>query len=94
MMCNASWKRRITLLVVLTVAFIWGNSLMPGTVSGAISDWAGAVLSRIFGGEVDTVHGHGVLRISDPWRGALFAAAAGKAMEHAGPVRGTDGAFG
>ena len=39
MMCNASWKRRITLLVVLTVAFIWGNSLMPGTVSGAISDW-------------------------------------------------------
>ena len=62
MMCNASWKRRITLLVVLTVAFIWGNSLMPGAVSGAISDWAGAVLSRIFGGEVDTVHGHGVLR--------------------------------
>ena len=62
MMCNASWKRRITLLVVLTVAFIWGNSLMPGTVSGAISDWAGAVLSRIFGGEVDTMHGHGVLR--------------------------------
>ena len=62
MTCNASWKRRITLLVVLTVAFIWGNSLMPGTVSGAISDWAGAVLSRIFGGEVDTVHGHGVLR--------------------------------
>ena len=62
MTCNASWKRRITLLVVLTVAFIWGNSLMPGTVSGAISDWAGAVLSRIFGGAVDTVHGHGVLR--------------------------------
>ena len=59
---NEKRNRGLILLVVLTLAFIWGNSLMPGTVSSAISDWAGAVLSRIFGGEVDTVHGHGVLR--------------------------------
>ena len=52
----------LTVLVGLTLAFIWGNSLMPGAVSGAISDWFGAVLSHIFGGQVDTVHGHGVLR--------------------------------
>ena len=35
---------------------------MPGTISGAISDWVGAVLSRLLGGAVDTTAGHGVLR--------------------------------
>ena len=52
----------LTVLVGLTLAFIWGNSLMPGAVSGAVSDWFGSVLSHIFGDEVDTVHGHGMLR--------------------------------
>lgn len=55
-------RTALTILVVLTLAFIWGNSLMPGAISGAISDWFGAVLGHIFGGQVDTVHGHGVLR--------------------------------
>ena len=55
-------QRILTGLVVLTLCFIWGNSLMPGTISGAISDWVGAVLSRLFGGVVDTSTGHGVLR--------------------------------
>lgn len=49
-------------LVLLTVAFIWGNSLMPGEVSQAISRAVGAVLSKIFGGELDVGHGNGVLR--------------------------------
>ena len=55
-------RRALRILAALTLAFIWGNSLMPGAVSGAISDWFGAVLSHIFGGAVDTIHGHGVLR--------------------------------
>lgn len=60
---KTNWKRKaLMILVGLTLAFIWGNSLMPGTVSGAISDWFGAVLSHIFGSELDTTHGHGVLR--------------------------------
>lgn len=55
-------RTALTVLAVLTLAFIWGNSLMPGEISSAISNWFGAVLSHIFGGQVDTVHGHGVLR--------------------------------
>ena len=49
-------------LTILTLAFIWGNSLMPGTVSGAFSQRVGEVLSRIFGGVMDREEGHGVLR--------------------------------
>ena len=50
-------RTALTILVVLTLAFIWGNSLMPGAISGAISDWFGAVLSHIFGGQVYTAMG-------------------------------------
>lgn len=32
-------------LVILNLAFIWGNSAMPGTVSGAISQWVSDVLN-------------------------------------------------
>lgn len=59
---TAARQKILTGLIVLTLCFIWGNSLMPGTISGAISDWVGAVLSRLFGGVVDTTAGHGVLR--------------------------------
>ena len=56
-------KQRLLLgLSVLTLAFIWGNSLMPGTVSGAFSDWVGQVLARIFGGVSLPEMGHGTLR--------------------------------
>lgn len=44
-------KFRLTLCVILLVAilaFIWGNSAMPGETSGALSGWVGAILSRIF----------------------------------------------
>ena len=37
-------------LLVCILAFIWGNSLMPGEVSGAISDWVRALLSCFFAG--------------------------------------------
>ncbi len=56
-------KQRLLLgLSVLTLVFIWGNSLMPGTVSGAFSDWVGQVLARIFGGVSLPETGHGTLR--------------------------------
>ena len=31
-------RKRLSILLILTLVFIWGNSLLPGTVSGAISD--------------------------------------------------------
>lgn len=52
----------LTGLILLTLCFIWGNSLMPGTVSGAFSDWVGALLSRLLGDVVRPEAGHGVLR--------------------------------
>ena len=36
----------VLLLCVLT--FIWGNSLLPGEVSGAFSDWVKSILERLF----------------------------------------------
>lgn len=35
-------------LLVAELIFIWGNSLMPGEVSGAISDWVGSILRLLF----------------------------------------------
>lgn len=51
------------LLLVLNVLFIWGNSLLPGTISGAISGFVRDVLAVFFpdGGE-NPENGHGLLR--------------------------------
>ena len=50
-------------LLTVNVLFIWGNSLLPGSVSGALSHWLRDVLSFIFqGGTVDPDSGHGLLR--------------------------------
>lgn len=57
-----SRQHMLTGLILLTLCFIWGNSLMPASVSGAFSDWVGTVLSHIFGGVVRPDTGHGVLR--------------------------------
>ena len=43
-------KKRLTLCYVLLcalLAFIWGNSAMPGKTSGALSGWLGQVLGAI-----------------------------------------------
>jgi VanZ family protein len=37
-------------LMGLTLAFIWGNSLMPASVSGAISEWVRQIVNAIIGG--------------------------------------------
>lgn len=52
----------VTLLVV-NIVFIWGNSLLPGSVSGAISHFVRDILAYIFpGGSSDPDSGHGLLR--------------------------------
>ena len=50
-------------LILGLLCFIWGNSLLPGSISGAISDWVKDLLARIFPGEVPGVTtGGGLLR--------------------------------
>ena len=50
-------------LLALNVAFIWGNSLLPGEVSGAISQWVGRILKALFGFSSEQPDaGHGLLR--------------------------------
>ena len=50
-------------LLTVNVLFIWGNSCLPGSVSGAISHWVRDALSFLFsGGTVDSNSGHGLLR--------------------------------
>lgn len=47
-------NRRLKLCTALLAAnliFIWGNSLLPGEVSGAISDWVKAVIALVFRGD-------------------------------------------
>lgn len=40
--------RLCTTLLILNLTFIWGNSLLPGVVSGAVSDWVKGVLASVF----------------------------------------------
>ena len=55
--------RFCTVLILMNLAFIWGNSLLPGEVSGAISGWLRDLLARLLGGTPDGPDtGHGLLR--------------------------------
>lgn len=38
-------------LLLVCLTFIWGNSLLPGEISGAISDWVKELLSLLFSQE-------------------------------------------
>ncbi len=51
-----------TALLVCNLAFIWGNSLLPGGISGAISDWVKKFLDALIPGEDDSPSGSGLLR--------------------------------
>ncbi len=63
-MIKTQRKMRIcTTLLVLNLLFIWGNSLLPGSVSGAISGWIRDLLAQLFPGKPsDPDSGHGLLR--------------------------------
>ena len=49
-------------LLVMNLAFIWGNSLLPGDISGAFSDWVKGLISALLPGEGDVPGGGGLLR--------------------------------
>lgn len=50
-------------LIFLLLCFIWGNSLLPASVSRAFSDWVQALLSALFSrGSVGAGQGSGLLR--------------------------------
>ena len=49
-------------LLVCNLVFIWGNSLLPGEMSGAFSDWVRQALSAIIPVVGDGSSGGGLLR--------------------------------
>ena len=49
-------------LLAVNLCFIWGNSLLPGEVSGAFSDWVKELLASLLPGESDPTGGRGLLR--------------------------------
>lgn len=59
-------KIRMMLCITLTallLIFIWGNSLLPGEISGAFSSWVKDLLNRLLGRPPsDSQEGHGLLR--------------------------------
>ena len=54
--------RLCTALLILNLAFIWGNSLLPGEVSGAFSDWVKGFLAKLFASGDMSQSGGGLLR--------------------------------
>lgn len=50
-------------LLVCVLIFIWGNSLLPGEVSGALSDWVKDILTSLLPGDgLESPQGGGLLR--------------------------------
>lgn len=49
-------------LLAMNLVFIWGNSLLPGEVSGAFSDWVKEVLAMLLPGMEAGRQGTGLLR--------------------------------
>lgn len=43
--------RICTAWLILNLCFIWGNSLLPGEVSGAFSDWVKSILETLLPGD-------------------------------------------
>lgn len=52
----------LLVFITLTLCFIWGNSLLPANLSGAISGWVKECLNAIFNGIGAGISGDGVLR--------------------------------
>jgi len=58
---DARLRLCITLLIC-NLAFIWGNSLLPGEISGAFSDWVKSLLAGLFSSDPSAPSGGGLLR--------------------------------
>ena len=41
--------RICTALLICNLVFIWGNSLLPGEISGALSNWLKGIISALLG---------------------------------------------
>ena len=57
--------KRLRLCIVLLICnliFIWGNSMLPGEVSGAFSDWVKSILAKLFSTGMEPHTGGGLLR--------------------------------
>ena len=55
--------RRCTALLILNLAVIWGNSLLPAEISGAISGFLAQLLGRLQGAsQSEAAAGDGLLR--------------------------------
>ena len=54
--------RLCTALLVCNLIFIWGNSLLPGELSGAFSDWVKSILAQLLPMGPDDGSGGGLLR--------------------------------
>ena len=54
--------RFCTVLLLMNLVFIWGNSLLPGEVSGAFSDWVKDLLAQLFPGDGMEQSSGGLLR--------------------------------
>ena len=54
--------RICTVLLILNLCFIWGNSLLPGETSGAFSDWVKQMLEILLPGDEISPSGGGLLR--------------------------------
>lgn len=56
-------KRLWIILLILNLAVIWGNSLLPGELSGNFSRWVKSILDALLPGTgKDPEAGHGLLR--------------------------------
>ena len=54
--------RLCTALLICNLLFIWGNSLLPGEISGAFSDWVKAILAKLLPFGPEDGSGGGLLR--------------------------------
>ena len=50
------------IMIICNILFIWGNSLLPGSVSGAISKFVSYVVYQVILGRPAGGSGHGLLR--------------------------------
>ena len=62
MICTEKRMRLCLALLLVNLTFIWGNSLLPGEVSGAFSEWVRQLLAGFFPGAEATREGSGLLR--------------------------------
>lgn len=55
MICTRKRLRISAVLIALILAFIWGNSVLPGEVSGAFSQWVKRVLALFLPADISLV---------------------------------------